>query len=237
MKRFLFFSLLLLTCSYAVAQDLIILRSGEECEGKVTQASQNAVVVESKKGGLFSKEAKQATLAPSDVYMIKYKERGNIYFKEDGKRVSGENQKLDKSADIIYLKEGKEIPAWDLTFDAETISFRTSKESKKAKSATVTVATPEVFMIKYSDGSKDVINDMSAPTPPTADASLRNVSTDPRFKVIFHTVKAGDTLSSIASQYNVKIEDLRDWNDVESHIRSNSRLKVGQEYMIQQPIE
>ncbi len=238
MKRFVIFFLIPLLAVSISAQDLIILRSGKEHEGKVVHSNQNSVSIETKTGGLFSKEVSTTTLNPSDIYMIKYKGRGNVYFKDNGSRISGENQKIDKGADIIYLKDGKEIPAWNLTFEPETITFRTSKENKKARSSTVTVRIEEVFLIKYSDGSRDVINDLSTGATPANNSqnSVSSNNSDVKFKIIFHTVKAGDTLSSIAEQYNVKIEDLRNWNEVEQHIRSNARLKPGTEYMIQQKI-
>ena len=237
MKRYLIFLLVSLSAVSLKAQDLIILRSGEEYEGKVIQASQNSVLIESKTGGLFSKGTHRSTLNPSDIYLIKYKGRGNVYFKDNGARISGENQKIDRSADIIYLKEGKEIPAWNLSFDTETITFRSSKENKKARSSNASVKTADVFMIKYSDGSKDVMNDLSSgQKTANPQSASSNDKTGTKYKVIFHTVKSGDTLSSIATKYNVRIEDLRTWNEIEPHVRSNARLKPGTEYIIQQII-
>ena len=95
-----------------MAQDVVILRSGDELKGRVTQVSQTDVKLEPKSGTIFSKSSEIVSINPADIYLIKYKERGNLYFKENGQRVSGEKQKIDRSADIVYLCDGKEIQAW-----------------------------------------------------------------------------------------------------------------------------
>lgn len=217
------------------AQDVVILRSGEELKGKIIQVSQNEVKMESKKGSVFSKPF-TSSINPSDIYLIKYKERGNLYFKEDGKRVSGEKQKLDSSADIVYLCEGKEIQAWDLKHNSETITFRTTKDQKKASSSTLTVANGAVFMIKYSDGSCDVITDITLYKTPEVVPSEKKEDNEPQIKVVFYTVKAGDTLTKIAEEFNVSIDELREWNDISTSTKDNAKLKVGIQYIIQQKI-
>lgn len=235
--RLLLFILVAASAFEALAQDLIILRSGEEMEGKVTQASQTAVVIELKKGGLFSKDVTKTELKASDIFMIKFKERGNLYFKEDGKRITGERQKLDRSADIVYLCDGKEIQAWDLALNPETITFRTTKDKKKSMSSVMTIASSAVFMIKYSDGSRDVITDISIrPEAVKEDKNEKTEETEPQIKVVFHTVKTGDTLASIADNYGVSVEDLREWNEISPATKENTKLKAGTQYMIQQII-
>jgi LysM repeat protein len=43
---------------------------------------------------------------------------------------------------------------------------------------------------------------------------------------LVHTVKAGETLASIAARYHVKVEDLRRWNTI-------GRLTAGQKLRVQ----
>lgn len=237
-SRLLVIIVALLTGIAAMAQDIVILRSGDELEGRVLQASQSTVTIETKKGGLFSKELAKTSLKPSDIYMIKYKERGNLYFKEDGKRVSGEKQKLDRTADIVYLCDGKEIQAWDLSLNPENITFRTTKDQKRAQSSVMTLSNSAVFMIKYSDGSRDVVNDITINPEPQQAASAETVTDpEPQIKVVFHTVKAGDTLASIAKEYGVRVEDIREWNEISTATKENTRLKAGVQYMIQQTLK
>jgi membrane-bound lytic murein transglycosylase D len=43
----------------------------------------------------------------------------------------------------------------------------------------------------------------------------------------FHTVRAGDSLWTIARHYGVRVADLREWNDVEGDlVRVGQRLRV-----------
>ncbi len=57
------------------------------------------------------------------------------------------------------------------------------------------------------------------PMPVTRGSNVRSLTT-------FHTVKAGETLSSIASRYKVSIDDLRRWNKI-------GRLIPGQQLKVQ----
>ena len=221
-----------------LAQDIVILRTGDELEGKVINASQNAVSIDVKKsGGLFTKETVSTTIDPATIYMIKFKERGNLYFKDDGTRVSGEKQKLDSSADIIYLVNGKEIQAYDLSLQPDHITFRTIKKPQKAQSASITEAKSDVFMIKYSDGSRDIITDITPRSEPEAVEIAQPIQEEPQIKVVFHTVKAGDTLKRIAEEYSVTVEEIREWNEISPQIKENANLKAGAQYMIQQTIK
>ena len=45
---------------------------------------------------------------------------------------------------------------------------------------------------------------------------------------IFYTVKAGDSLSKIAQKYNVKVKDIRVWNDLneESILKPGDKLTI-----------
>ena len=46
-------------------------------------------------------------------------------------------------------------------------------------------------------------------------------------KITYHTVRKGDTLSSIADKYNVSISDLKKWNKLKSSdIVTGQKLKV-----------
>jgi LysM repeat protein len=51
-----------------------------------------------------------------------------------------------------------------------------------------------------------------------------------------HVVRSGDTLSSLARQYGVKLSQLREWNELESDtIRVGQKLRVGQGRAVAEP--
>lgn len=241
--NFIFCCFLLTNFIRLTAQDAIILRSGEEIEGKILKSTQTEVIIEEEsKNGLFGeKKHRSTTIFLSDVYMLKYKERGNYYLDSDGTKISGEKQKIDKSADIVYLIMGKEIPAWNLSLDANNITFQTTKDKKKAESNTLTLKRSAVFMIKYSDGSRDIITDIQPKESVAANQPINGEQekedSTPQFKVLFHSVKKGDTLGSVASQYDVSEDDLKEWNELSPQMKSGTRLKTGTQLLIQIPIE
>lgn len=219
--------------------DYILLTNGEQIYGKVNKVSKSEVdIVRIEPKGFLGFKKEPMTLDASKIYMIKYEDRGNQYFLPDGTRKSGEKQKVDKSADIIYLIDGAEIPAWNIVIDSDRITYHTSKDKKKARSFEANVALNAVFMILYSDGSCDIINDLDAMKAKEEEKQLEKVSEpEARLKVIFHTVKAGDTLISIAKEYDVEVASIREWNDLDSKIKDNSKLKTGLQFIIQKEIK
>jgi membrane-bound lytic murein transglycosylase D len=56
---------------------------------------------------------------------------------------------------------------------------------------------------------------------------ITTVATAPRSSARYHTVRAGDSLWTIARRYGVRVADLRRWNDVEGDlVRVGQRLRV-----------
>jgi LysM repeat protein len=69
-----------------------------------------------------------------------------------------------------------------------------------------------------------------APEPPTEETNTAEPEPEPEpadAGMIEYTVKSGDILSRIASDHDVTVQQLMDWNDLE-----NSRLSIGQKLMI-----
>ena len=99
--------------------------------------------------------------------MIKYDKRGNVFFTETGERVSdieAADNKIPKGSCAIYLIEGKEIIAFDVSIDVDSVSFSPSVKksmilSTYRKGDRVTLHKHDVFLIKYQDGTKDLITD------------------------------------------------------------------------------
>ena len=162
MNRFFLLSIILVP-STIFAQDHIIFRDGQERECKVIQVNSDKTLCKENN----KKKALDVLYDNSEIYMIKYEKRGNVFFTEDGDRFSGETvDKPDKKATMIYLKQGKEIEAFDLEITSTTIRFKPERRKtrftgfifKNSKIVeTQELEKTDVFMLKYPDGTKDIL--------------------------------------------------------------------------------
>ena len=224
-------------------EDLVVYRNGEERQVRLLMVSSDEVTYSlSAKGGPVLKDKLK------DVYMLKYSKRGNVYITEDCKRITGENNKIGKDANIIYLVKGGEIIAYDLQIQENTLVYSSRPRSKSIfakKEPEVTMQSidlHDVFFIRYKDGTKDLINDISpehkeaeekarieAEEKARAEEELKKIN---ETKVIFHNVKKGETLAMIAKRYNVSWYDIITWNDLPKSSKQNVRLKPDMQLMI-----
>mgnify|MGYP006872987708 CR=1 FL=1 len=144
----------------AFAQDLFIFRDGSEREAKVLMVTNDNTVIQIGK--------RQEFLPNSSLYMIKYEKRGNVFFTDEGKHFSGEgNGKIPSSADAIYLLEGGEVVAYNVLINGGNVTYA---NSKKKGSPVQEVSSDAVFLIKYHDGTKDIINDFESVRRKAAEA-------------------------------------------------------------------
>lgn len=155
------------------AQDIIIYRDGRVKQVKIIQTNNDKTLF--KEWG--SKHAAEEFVDNNKVFMLKFKTRGNVVFNSNGERILSTSEPLliPKDAIVVYYKDGREIPAYNLTMDADIISFRTTKPSKKGglllgkKSGRRTgdndrpQCSPrtDVFMISYPDGTRDILTNLA----------------------------------------------------------------------------
>ena len=69
---------------------------------------------------------------------------------------------------VIYLKAGEEIIAYDLQMDTKNISFK-KKKGKKAEK--FSFPKEKVFLIKYPDGTRDIISEFQNKRSPISKGS------------------------------------------------------------------
>lgn len=138
------------------AQDAIIYRDGRVKEVKIIQTNNDKTLF--KEAG--NKHAAEEYVDNKQVFMLKFKTRGNVVFNANGERIltTPERIQIPKDAIVVYYKDGREVPAYNLTMDANVVSF---KPNKKAKYRPIYSAKSEVFMIRYPDGTRDILTNLA----------------------------------------------------------------------------
>ncbi len=232
-----FIATLLVACLASLTmqaqKDKIILKNGQELSVTITQISTDRVFYQMSS----KKNAIQEVLEFRDIYMLHTDLRGNIYITPDLKRRTGEKQKVDPKATIIYLVKGAEIPAYDITFNENEVTFSQKKEKgifnkkKMANNTQKSFPTSEVFCIRYPDGTRDIITSLDVAV---LKDSTDNTVDEPVFDmvIVYHKVSKGETLADIADKYDVTFEEIVEWNELSSNVRPNTQLKEGRQLMI-----
>ena len=159
MRRFHFYTVLIFAWAYNIAihaQDAIIFRDGRVKSVKIIQTNNDKTLF--KESG--NKNASEEFVENTKVFMLKFKTRGNVVFNANGERIltTSEHTEIPKDAIVVYYKDGREIPAYNLTMDASVVSFKTSK---RAKDRPIFSPKSEVFMIRYPDGTRDILTNLA----------------------------------------------------------------------------
>lgn len=159
MRRFHFYTVPIFAWAYNIAihaQDAIIFRDGRVKSVKIIQTNNDKTLF--KESG--NKNASEEFVENTKVFMLKFKTRGNVVFNANGERIltTSEHTEIPKDAIVVYYKDGREVPAYNLTMDASVVSFKTSK---KAKDRPIFSPKSEVFMIRYPDGTRDILTNLA----------------------------------------------------------------------------
>lgn len=149
----------------ANAQDMMLLRNGDEIQCKVEIISNGTVS--------FQENGVRSQLPTNQLYMIKYEKRGNAFFNPEGEsnyNSESSSVKLSKKDIAIYLCDGGEVIASEVKVSNEIVDYRAS--NKKTWNAITgflpikksgdwnSLPKEKVFLIRYFDGSREVINDL-----------------------------------------------------------------------------
>lgn len=153
MRRFLLLLYLLGEfCIVTKGQDAILFRDGRVKSVKIIQTNNDKTLFRESD----NKKAPEEYVENTKVFMLKFKTRGNVVFDSNGERIlaTSEPTQIPKDAVVVYYKDGREVPAYNLTMDANVVSFKTDK---KTKDRPVFSPKSEVFMISYPDGTRDIL--------------------------------------------------------------------------------
>ena len=155
-KRNLFTLCIFYITLSASAQDAIIFRDGRVKSVKIIQTNNDKTLFKESD----NKKATEEYVENTKVFMLKFKTRGNVVFNSHGERIltTSEHTQIPKDAIVVYYKDGREVPAYNLTMDANVVSFKTSKKDRKAS---VFSPKSEVFMIRYPDGTRDILTNLA----------------------------------------------------------------------------
>ena len=155
-KRLLIFTTFIFSLLGASAQDAIIFRDGRVKSVKIIQTNNDKTLF--KESG--NKKASEEYVENTKVFMLKFKTRGNVVFNATGERLlpTSEQTAIPTDAIVVYYKDGREIPAYNLTMEASTVSFKTSKKNKNRP---IYSPKSEVFMIHYPDGTRDILTNLA----------------------------------------------------------------------------
>ncbi len=225
----------LLFSATSLGYDHIILRNGQESDVKLFQINDEKIVY----GYIGDRTNAKHEVLSKDVFMVYIEKQGNVYITAEGKRISGESERIDpKKNHVIYLVQGKEIGAEDVEISENYIKYTIkTKESGiagligKSNLSVATLEKSDVFMIRYKSGMVDIITPFDASDKKdTISSEIQN----PQYVVLFHSVSKGETLESIALKYNVDSNDIKGWNDLPARIKNNTPLTVGMQLMIYQ---
>ena len=209
--------------------DIIMLRDGSSVEAKIQQISGKSVKFKNETSGVKLDE-----LPVTEIYMIKYAKRGNVFFTKEGNRKTGEVNEADSRATLIYTTDYREIPAYDLEFDVDKIIYRSQKADKKnPQPARHVLGLFQVFMIIYPDGTSEIVTELDkVPSYTEPEQQTAAARQEELLKVVFHAVRQGETLQAIADRYDVTPEQIVEWNELPATTKAASRLKPGQQLMI-----
>lgn len=220
------------------ALDHIMLRNGQEFDVKLHQITNESVTYSLHGDKYVARES----IPSKDVYMVYIEKQGNIYLTPDGKRVTGEANRVDpKKYDVIYLVSGAEIGAKNIKITEDAVVYTPIKKrgflsniiGASDAEGLQTFSNRDVFMIRYKSGMIDVITPIDKFDEPKEE--IIEESQTPQYIVLFHAVTKGQNLKSIAETYNVTVPQIIEWNDLPAKSKPTSPLTVGMQLMIYQP--
>lgn len=139
------------------------------------------------------------------------------------------------------IKPGKSLTIWldekPYTGNVSAVKANykqpTKKSQKRASSFQYTVQSGDTLwdiarLFNTSSSNIKRWNKLSSSRSLRAGQTL-TIKLDSRKKALTYVVKAGDSLSEIASTFNLTVKDIMRWN---KHIKSRSRLRAGQKLQL-----
>lgn len=132
--------------------DLVVQRDGTMFNAKIMVVGKEKTTYAVGRG----KNTTQMEVANSDLFMLRFKERGCIVFDTQGERLltTSTTEKYPKGAVLIFLCNGQVLPVYNLSIDQNVARYTPDKKGNERKGF---LAKCDIFMVCYPDGTRDII--------------------------------------------------------------------------------
>ena len=144
--------------------DLVIQRDGTITNAKIMVVGKNKTTFAVGRG----KNATQMELANSELFMLRFEERGSIVFDARGERIltTSTTEQFPKGAVLLFLCSGQILPVYHLSIDQHAARYFLDKKGEGRKGF---LPKSDIFMVCYPDGTRDIITTLTPPQPPVID--------------------------------------------------------------------
>ncbi len=144
--------------------DLVIQRDGTITNAKIMVVGKDKTTFAVGRG----KNATQMELANSELFMLRFEERGSIVFDARGERIltTSTTEQFPKGAVLLFLCSGQILPVYHLSIDQHAARYFLDKKGEGRKGF---LPKSDIFMVCYPDGTRDIITTLTPPQPPVID--------------------------------------------------------------------
>lgn len=150
--------------SSSKSPDLVILRDGTISSAKIIFVGKDKTTYAVGHG----KNIAQMEVPNSDLFMLRFKERGCIVFDAMGERMltTSTSEQFPKGAVLLFLCNGQIRPVYNLSIDQNMARYTYDKKGNGRKGF---LAKCDIFMVCYPNGSHDVITSITPSQPQVKD--------------------------------------------------------------------
>lgn len=144
--------------------DYVIQRDGTITNAKILVVGKDKTTYAVGRG----KNATQMELANSELFMLRFEERGSIVFDARGERIltTSTTEQFPKGAVLLFLCSGQIMPVYHLSIDQHAARYFLDKKGEGRKGF---LPKSDIFMVCYPDGTRDIITTLTPPQPPVID--------------------------------------------------------------------
>lgn len=140
--------------------DYVIQRDGTITNAKIMVVGKDKTTYAVGRG----KNATQMELANSELFMLRFEERGSIVFDARGERIltTSTTEQFPKGAVLLFLCSGQILPVYHLSIDQHAARYFLDKKGEARKGF---LPKSDIFMVCYPDGTRDIITTLTQPQP------------------------------------------------------------------------